>query len=267
MELEDLGYTQKWITYGVLSNEVLQFQVTEFARGEDINTEHYRYETLMNWIRQKDRITDLEIEQFFELALEDPNELMTGSAASSLFVSRIIKDDQFEKIKDYYLPKFGDWTTKLIEREVLKKEILKGELDVETFQKCVIFKKKYKENFLVELILNQTKNPVFLREFTKDEYNNDIREKANLLLEGFNIISLSKKELISIGHRIVRSVGSSEEIEMLKILFDQNVPHPIGSKLFFPLKNTEKEIDKEVDMLSVKQVVEKCLRYFKNNKA
>ncbi len=121
MEIEELGYNHKWIEYGLLTKEILDYQLAEFQKGEDRNTEHYRYGTFRTWLRTKNHFTNREIEQFIELALNDPDQLMAGAAVKDLFTHPNISDEQFDLIKKE-LSKFGDWTLKLIQREELKRK-------------------------------------------------------------------------------------------------------------------------------------------------
>lgn len=119
--MEVLGYTEKWIEYGFLTEEILQNQLAEFEKGEDQNTEHYRYGAFLYWFDQRNAFSDTEVEHYIELALNDPHELMAGSAIKELFTSSKITDTQYDLIKRE-LPKFGKWTTKLIQKEEIKRK-------------------------------------------------------------------------------------------------------------------------------------------------
>lgn len=121
MELNALGYTDKWIKYGLLNKTILKTQFEKFQKGDDKNTEHYRYEAFLSWLREKESLTDQEIKNYLELALEDSDKSMAGSAAKELFTSPKIIGSQFDFIKKQ-LPKFGSWTNKLIKREELKRQ-------------------------------------------------------------------------------------------------------------------------------------------------
>ncbi len=144
--------------------ETLTSQLSEFKKDE-----HYRYAAFLNWVNQKDQFTDVEIEEYIELALNDPNGLMAGSAVKALFICPQISESQFHLIKQK-LPKFGDWTNKLIRREDLKKTIKNEKLTDDILKKCVEYSKEFKENVLIELIINRTDNAVIIEEFTKSDY-------------------------------------------------------------------------------------------------
>lgn len=178
MELNDLGYTDKWVSYGFLNKDILDNQLIEFRKGEDQNTEHYRYGTFLNWLSRKDSFTDQEVQNFIELALEDDDELMAGSAVKELFTSFQINDIQFDIIKSQ-LPKFGEWTIKLISREELKNKIENENLTEGLLRKCISHANEFNENVLIELIIEQADNSEFIAEFATNDYGEKIRNLAN----------------------------------------------------------------------------------------
>ena len=178
MELEDLGYTEKWIDYGLLTEEILSDQLSKFQNDEDQNTEHYRYGTFKHWLSLKNQFTELEIVQFIELALEDSDQLMSGSAVKDLFTHPKISDDQFNLIKTE-LSKFGDWTVKLIQREELKKKIESEPLTEKLVQWCIDHRQLFNENFLIELIINKADEIEIVDQFNTNDFGKRIRNLAN----------------------------------------------------------------------------------------
>ena len=122
MTLETLGYNEKWLEYGLLDKEILKTQLAEFEKGYDVNIEHYRYATFLHWRREKEYFSDLEISHFIELALEDTDKTMSGSAVKELITSSKITNSQFHIIQKEFV-KFGDWTEKVIQREILKRNL------------------------------------------------------------------------------------------------------------------------------------------------
>lgn len=181
MNLTDLGYSEKWLEYGILDEEILQLQFLEFQKGEDQNTEHYRYATFLNWLKQKDTFSDLEVEHFIALTLVDADKTMAGTALKELFTSSKISPAQFDFIKTK-LPLFGDWTIKLINREELKKKINEGTLTKETFYQCVEHAKKFKDNILIELCIEITENTNLLLVLTSPDFGKKISTLANAKL-------------------------------------------------------------------------------------
>lgn len=178
MKLEELGYTDKWIEYGILTNEILTNQFSEFQKIENQHTEHYRYGTLKNWLNQKNKFTNLEINRFIELAFEDPNELMAGSAVKELFTHPDLSEDQFNLIK-IELSKFGEWTDKLIQREVLKKRILAENVSDDLIQQCIVYRKSFNDNSLINLIIDKVDRIAIIEQFTSNDFGKRIRNQAS----------------------------------------------------------------------------------------
>lgn len=177
MKLEDLGYTKKWFDYGLLTEEILANQISECQNGEDQNLEHYRYGSFKNWLLRKGEFTNREISQFVELALEDSDQLMAGSAVKELFTHPNISDTQFIMIKTL-LPKFGNWTLKLIQRVELKRRIENEPLTEEIVQCCINYQKQFNENNLIELIIDKAERMEILNLFTANDFGKGIRNRA-----------------------------------------------------------------------------------------
>ncbi|OJJ15401.1 hypothetical protein BKI52_38965 [marine bacterium AO1-C] len=121
MGLNDLGYSDKWIEYGFLNDKMLKLQLDEFHLGNDPNPEHYRYKSFLNWLDKREKLLDQEVINFIELALEDSDQTMAGSALKELLTSAKITEKQFQLIKPEFA-RLGEWATKVIEREVLKRK-------------------------------------------------------------------------------------------------------------------------------------------------
>ena len=177
-KLEDLGYTHKWLKYGVLDQETLDAQFAECKRGEDWNTEHYRYSMLRNWLSKKAEFTDSEVENFLELALEDDDQLMAGSAVKELFTSRGISDHQFDVIKEK-LPVFGDWTTKLIRRETLLRRLRKEKWSQSLMNECVLFSKEFKDHILIRTIVERTDDLEVISHFANGNHGKKTENLAS----------------------------------------------------------------------------------------
>lgn len=69
---------------------------------------------------------------------------------------------------------------------------------------------------------------------------------------------MTREQLKTIGKRIIASDGTEEEIDQLMELFDEHIPYPNGSGLFFWPENEEEADDYDP---SVEDVVDKCLGY------
>ena len=69
--------------------------------------------------------------------------------------------------------------------------------------------------------------------------------------------AMTRAELIALANQILEGDGNEAEIDALMELFDQNVPHPDGSSLFFyPEHGSASGYDS-----SAEEVVDKCLAY------
>ncbi len=81
--LVSLGYTSKWLDYGLLDPAELEAQFRAFLAGEDTNTEHYRFASFRR-ILTGGPLSDTRVEQFLELATLDPDRVMATSALYEL---------------------------------------------------------------------------------------------------------------------------------------------------------------------------------------
>lgn len=182
MNLEKLGYTEKWIQYGIINVELLENQLDEYHSSGDHNTEHYRYGAFLNWLKSKKGFTNKEIERYLELASEDSNKLMAGSAVKELFKSTLLTDEQFDQIK-INLSQCGEWTNKLIQKETLKRRINKKSLSNELFEGCINYTKHFKDNSLLEWLLKSPIKLEFLHQLKSNDFSKRIRNKAKLNLQ------------------------------------------------------------------------------------
>lgn len=178
MKKLELGYTKKWIAYNFLNKNILSQQLTEFKKGGDQNIEHYRYASFVNWLDKKSKLTDQEVNHYLELAGEDVDVQMGGTAIKDLFVSPKITKQQFELIKSK-LPEFGDWTKKLIAREVLIRRLNKEELTKELFNQCFKYKNEFNDNRLLILIIKKTNKLEILSLFLEVEIGKKIKTLAS----------------------------------------------------------------------------------------
>lgn len=183
MKPEDLGYTQKWFDYGVLSQEAFAEQVSEFQKAEDQNTEHYRYETLLHWMRVKTEFANLEIERLLELLLSDPDQLLAGSAIKELFQRPELSKKQFQLLKKQ-LPLFGDWTAQLIEREELKKKVQTEPLTEVLIQQCIRYSRTLNEGLLIAMVIEKTTSLETLKRFTEMDFGKRTRNLAQEKIRG-----------------------------------------------------------------------------------
>lgn len=76
------------------------------------------------------------------------------------------------------------------------------------------------------------------------------------------MIKMTREALIELGKRIVRCEETEQELDDLMKLFDQHVPYPNGSHLFFYPENHHAREDEISDYRPfVEEVVDQCLSY------
>lgn len=178
MNLEQLGYTKKWIEFKVLNRLILNDQIDEYKNGGDQNVEDYRYYTLMNWLESKKKLTEKEVHRFLTLAKEDPNTEMAGAAVKKLFTAPQLTEDQYETVK-LCLPEFGEWTEKVIRREDLWRKLKNEKLTFDLYRICLKYKRKYNDNRMLVSIIEMTDNEEILMDFETNEVGKRIRTLAN----------------------------------------------------------------------------------------
>lgn len=134
--LSMLGYTARWLEYGLLTEILLWEQLSTFAKENDKNTEHYRYATFRNYLAAKDFLTDLELDHYMELALSDHDNVMAGAALVDLFTRANLSDDQFDKLITQ-LKGLGDWTNNTVTRQTLLRKLKQEKLTDTLFRECI----------------------------------------------------------------------------------------------------------------------------------
>jgi Fe-S-cluster formation regulator IscX/YfhJ len=82
----------------VLTISSLSEQEELIDLSEDKNPEHYRYKTLRQFINSKKQLTDEEFENYLKLTLNDPDEILGGSATVDLFNDVDLTDIQFQRL-------------------------------------------------------------------------------------------------------------------------------------------------------------------------
>lgn len=110
-----LDYSQLWLDSGVLTADSLEEQIKELDLGEDDNTEHYRYRTLINYFNTQTSFDANILEQVLQLLQCDGDKAMAGSATVILLKKSSLTDEQFETVAGV-LQTFGDWTIKQIDK-------------------------------------------------------------------------------------------------------------------------------------------------------
>ena len=182
LTFSDLGYSQKWMDYGLISQSFLFQQLNEFENSDDQNTEHYRYAGFLNWLRNKDELTDKEVENYLELALEDHNEVMAGSAVKELFYSPLLTESQLAYTQNKF-KLFGEWTLKHIQELELKKRFRSEELTPELIEACLEYSEVFKSSHFLREIIQRSEDSKVIEVFTSNDFGKKIRILANQKLK------------------------------------------------------------------------------------
>lgn len=178
MNLSSLGYTKKWLEFGLLNETLFNEQLQEFENGDDQNIEHFRYYTFVNWLASKEKISNKEMHNYLTLAKEDKDQLMAGAAVRTFLESTVILDIQFEILK-LELSKFGDWTKKPILYASLKKRLEKETITVELYEECLDYKNEFSDNRLLVMMIDKTDHQDILADFENNGSGKRIRTLAS----------------------------------------------------------------------------------------
>lgn len=74
-----LGFTSEWFALGVVDSTILTRQRVEWDKGEDDNTEHYRYGAFREFLAARRPLTPELAALLFELGKADPDWTMGGA--------------------------------------------------------------------------------------------------------------------------------------------------------------------------------------------
>ena len=83
-----LGFTPAWFTLGVVSDAVLMRLRAEWDKGEDDNTEHYRYWAFREFLAAHQPLTPELAAALFDLGAADPDQGMGGSIMANIVCLR-----------------------------------------------------------------------------------------------------------------------------------------------------------------------------------
>jgi hypothetical protein len=151
INLSKFGYTKKWFDNGLLTQEELNKQLEILKIADDTNTEHYRYKTLSDFVDSKNNISDSQLFNFLEIAINDIDTSMSSSAIVKLLEKDYLTDRQFERVSTS-LTVFGDWTEKVIVRQKLVRRLKVEELTDKLFKESLVSADKVVHTILLSLV-------------------------------------------------------------------------------------------------------------------
>jgi hypothetical protein len=79
-----LGFTPAWFALGVVDEAVLALHRVEWDRGEDHNTEHYRYGVFRSFLAARRPLPPELAAGLFELGAADPDGSMGGAMMADI---------------------------------------------------------------------------------------------------------------------------------------------------------------------------------------
>lgn len=81
---QQLGFTPEWFALGVVDEVVLTRLQREWNKGEDDNTEHYRYWAFSEFLKSNQPLTSELAAALFALGAADPDWSMGGSIMADI---------------------------------------------------------------------------------------------------------------------------------------------------------------------------------------
>jgi len=136
-ELNLLGYTEKWLSSGILSSERLLREVKHFqSPSGDLYTEHYRAMTLSDFLSQADGLTNQEINSYLQLAYADKDGTMAHTAVLALLECPILTDEQFEILQHHSVVQLFK-TSRVYSRQKLLRAIDREGVTPEVIDECL----------------------------------------------------------------------------------------------------------------------------------
>ena len=76
---DELGFTRDWIDLGIITPDKLSEIEIEWAKGDDPNTEHFRWRAFRDFLSSRESFTDHELIKLYELGASDQDPIMGGS--------------------------------------------------------------------------------------------------------------------------------------------------------------------------------------------
>ncbi len=175
--LKRLGYTEEWLAFGIISEEYLMSQYDEIKTSEDQNAEHYRCGGFGDYLRAKESLTDLEVNNIFLLKDNGPDNCdLHEDRIIQLIYRNVLSDEQLESIAQY---------PEVMERPIQKRylhEKLVRKINRTSIDECFGEIKTIEDSAIHEYILNnKTLLPKHALWLAQNGSNKKIRNVAKQL--------------------------------------------------------------------------------------
>lgn len=114
-----LGFNDRWVALGVVTDADIQRIVQEFEASDDKNTEHYRYGAFKKFFAANQPFSPERVRELYDLADRDPDPGMGGSLLVEIVALPECPDDILDRAasdtKRRHLVKFAtmykEWRT------------------------------------------------------------------------------------------------------------------------------------------------------------
>jgi hypothetical protein len=181
-KLSKLGYSDEWLDKGLLTENDLHQQLERFHAREDENLEHYRYATLIQFIDSRESISDKDLNNYLHIIGNERDILIAGSATAKLLEKDYLNTEQFEKVSKR-LTGFGEWTEKVIFRQVLLRKLKTSTMTQELFEEILTKGDSVVHAVLLQAVDNDKDK---LQRLAEKGANNKIKNQASQLLRRKN---------------------------------------------------------------------------------
>lgn len=107
----ELEFSHEWIELGIITPAKLKQFETEWATGDDRNTEHYRWRAFLDFIEAKESLDDSTARALYNLGANDPDGVMGGSIMANVLRRKDCPKDLLElaaKSEEKFLRKIAN---------------------------------------------------------------------------------------------------------------------------------------------------------------
>jgi hypothetical protein len=93
---QTLEFSQDWVELGIITPEKLKQLEAEWAKGEDTNTEHYRWRAFLDFMGSREVLDENTARALYKLGANDPDGAMGGSIMAEILRRKDCPKDLLE---------------------------------------------------------------------------------------------------------------------------------------------------------------------------
>ena len=128
-----LGFSDQWLSLGILTDDDLQRYGTAYETSDDKNAEHFRYGTFQRYLKKHRPLSTAMAEALYKLGASDPDGMMGGAMMSDVLGLPECPTSVLEQA----LTSGQKHLVGLAERRRLLSELAQGSLTEELFSQCI----------------------------------------------------------------------------------------------------------------------------------